>query len=156
MSPDRSIVKRAIVEAKGNLSKTAAKLGCSRTTLYTWIYQLGLAREAGISPDRRHELDSRECQDNQGAKVTSAPSHLFNQGAADGSNVQPVGAITPTTDLPVATTIRIPESLWRRIRIEAIREGLTLSQYAQRTFESALGKPAAVPKPRRVDKAGAK
>lgn len=153
-------MKRAIVDAKGNLSKTAARLGCSRTTLYTWIYQLGLEREAGIRPDRRCELDSRECKDNRGAKAGSAPSHLFNQAPPDAGNVPPVGATTslvPSTDLPVATTIRIPESLHRRIRIEAIREGLTFSQYAQRTFEQALAGPAAVPaRPRRADKAGAK
>lgn len=156
MSPDRAIVKRAIDEAKGNISKTAARLGCSRTTLYSWIYQLGLEKYAGICPDRRHELDSRECKDKRGAKTGSAPSHLFNQALPDAGSVPPVGATTSpapsTTDLPVATTIRIPESLHRRIRIEAIREGLTFSQYAQRTFEQALAGPAAMPRPKRAGK----
>jgi len=145
MRPERSIVKKAIVDASGNLSKAAALLGCSRTTLYTWIYQQGLEREAGIRPDTRHRLDSMERKDTTTTKAAAAPSHLFNRGTADASIVPGMGSMTPT----VATTIRIPESMWKRLKIEAIREGLTLSQYCQRLFEAGLAVPGATPRPKK-------
>lgn len=150
MRPDRSIVKKAIVDAKGNLSKAAALLGCSRTTLYTWIYQLGLEREAGVRPDRRVELDMMERKDT----VSNKPSdllgkQLFNPAKGSGAKVPVVGAMMPVADLPIAATVKIPESLWRRVKIEAIREGCTVSQYVQRMLEQTLAGPAAVPASRR-------
>ena len=47
--PPRPAVEAAIRAAGGNLTATAASLKCSRQTLYTWIYQLGLERLAGVT-----------------------------------------------------------------------------------------------------------
>jgi hypothetical protein len=149
MRPDRSIVKKAIIDAKGNLSKAAALLGCSRTTLYTWIYQLGLEREAGIRPDRRAELDMRERKDTLSNKSALLGTQLFNRPPASGGTVPVVGAMMPVADLPIAATVKIPESLWRRVKIEAIKEGCTVSQYVQRMLEQTLAKPTAVPSRRK-------
>jgi hypothetical protein len=154
MRPERSIVKKAIVDAKGNLSKTAALLGCSRTTLYTWIYQLGLEREAGIRPDRRVELDMRERKDSPSNKPTFGETQLFNHGSTSGRTVPVVGAMMPVADLPIAATVKLPESLWRRVKIEAIREGMTVSQYVRRTLETTLARPTAVPRRKKPEKNG--
>ena len=40
MRPDKAVVRKAIEDTRGNLSRAAARLGCSRTTLYCWVYQL--------------------------------------------------------------------------------------------------------------------
>jgi len=48
--PARASVEAAIRGAGGNLSRTASQLGCTRQTLYTWIYQYGLDRLAGVVP----------------------------------------------------------------------------------------------------------
>lgn len=154
MRPDRGIVKQAIVDAKGNLSKTAALLGCSRTTLYTWIYQLGLEREAGIRPDRRVELDMKERKDTASNKSDFLRTQLFNRAPASARTVAVVGAMMPVADLPIAATVKIPESLWRRVKIEAIREGMTVSQYVQRMLESNLARPTAVPRRKKAEKNG--
>jgi len=149
MRPERSIVKKAIVDAKGNLSKASALLGCSRPTLYQWIYQLGLAREAGIRIDTRDGLNTRERKDTDGTKSELARSHLFNRGTPVGSIVPPMGTAAPETDLPTAATIRVRESLWKQVKIRAIQNDLSLSQYVEQLFEAALSSPAALPKPKK-------
>lgn len=151
MRPERSIVKKAIVDAGGNLSKAAALLGCSRTTLYTWVYQLGLERAAGIRPDRRDELDIGERKDTRADNHDLLRVRLFNLPTESGGKVSGVGAMMPVADLPVAATVRIPESLWRRVKIEAIREGCTVSQYVQRMLESNLARPTPVPRRKKGD-----
>jgi hypothetical protein len=46
--PSRAALEAAVRASGGNLSRTAGALGCSRTSLYTWVYQLGLADVVGI------------------------------------------------------------------------------------------------------------
>jgi len=46
--PEKADVERAIRETGGKLSAAAIRRGCSRQTLYTWIYQFDLTRLAGI------------------------------------------------------------------------------------------------------------
>lgn len=46
--PDEATVRAAIVETKGNITRAAERLGVTRQSLYTWIYQLGLDRFVGI------------------------------------------------------------------------------------------------------------
>lgn len=54
--PSRAALEAAIRSTGGNLSRAATALGCSRTTLYTWTYQHGLADVVGVrSVDPREE-----------------------------------------------------------------------------------------------------
>lgn len=46
--PAKAVVEKAIRDSGGNLSAAAVMLGCSRAALYTWIYQFGLERLAGV------------------------------------------------------------------------------------------------------------
>jgi transposase-like protein len=85
--PMRKRLEALIIEHGGNMTKVAEAMGVSRTTLYTWTYQLGLSDLAGI----------RE-----------AP-------------------LPGVTDTLTAATIRIPEELWRWVRIEAITRDVTAS-----------------------------
>jgi hypothetical protein len=48
--PAKAALEAAIRAEAGNLTKTAARLHATRQTLYTWIYQLGLERLAGVRP----------------------------------------------------------------------------------------------------------
>ena len=48
MRPPKADVEAAIRETGGNLTRAAARLDCTRQTLYVWIYQYGLQRLAGV------------------------------------------------------------------------------------------------------------
>lgn len=53
--PSREAVLGAVKAAGGNMKAAAVALGCSRGSLYTWVYQLGLADAVGVelAPPRR-------------------------------------------------------------------------------------------------------
>ena len=68
--PEKADVERAIRETGGKLSAAAIRLGCSRQTLYTWVYQYQLDRVAGIVT-REHAL-AREAK----AQASGAPQPL--------------------------------------------------------------------------------
>jgi len=135
MRPDRAVVKKAIVDAANNLRKAAALLGCSRQTLYTWIYQLGLERFAGVCLDTRIGLDTRQRKDTrtgkpiktgvQSADPAAASLHLVEQAA--------------TVDLQIPATIKVRESLWKRVKIEAIHKNTTVGAIVESALEQALG-----------------
>lgn len=134
MRPDRAIVKRAIVDAGNNLRLASSLLGCTRQTLYTWIYQLGLERFAGVRMDTRTELDQRERMDARPRKEkksgvysaeTPRPNLVLVQEAA-------------TVDLPIQATLKVRESLWKRVKIEAIRKNTTVGALVETMLESAL------------------
>lgn len=46
--PDEATVRAAISETKGNMTHAAERLGVTRQSLYTWVYQFGLERFVGI------------------------------------------------------------------------------------------------------------
>lgn len=148
MRPERGILLKAIRDAGGNLSKTAGLLGCSRPTLYQWIYQHRLEREAGICLDRRLELDMRDRKDGQVEKA-SKPS--VKPADTESSSLRLVPQ-TATVDLPINATVRIPESLWKRTRIEAIQRGCTVAELVQKALEVALAKDEQAPKRKGGDK----
>lgn len=50
--PSKQKVEEAIRVGEGNLTRVASLLGCSRPTLYAWVYQHGLERVAGIDLTR--------------------------------------------------------------------------------------------------------
>src|SRR5574341_32875 len=82
MRPERAIVKKAIQDAGGNLSRSAALLGCTRQTLYVWIYQLGLERMAGVRPSKTVELDKGFRVDTSSSRSReSSESHVKSADA---------------------------------------------------------------------------
>lgn len=137
MRPDRAIVKKAISDAEGNLSRAAALLGCTRQTLYTWLYQHGLERFAGVRMDRRRELDSRERLDTPASKQNKPGVYSPDSGRP----ILRAVSSTTTADAPEVmqnATVKLPETLWKRAKIESIREGCTLSEYVARSLENQL------------------
>jgi len=135
MRPDRAVVKKAIVDTANNLSRAAALLGCSRQTLYTWIYQLGLERFAGVCMDTRVQLDR---QDRQDARVTKENKSGVYSGPAGVRSLHVVSEAATVSDLPIQATMRVRESLWKRVKIEAIRRGCTVAELADEAFERVL------------------
>lgn len=134
MRPDRSVVKKALIDARGDKTKAAALLGCSRQSLYTWIYQHGLERLAGISLDRRPGLDTDVRQDTKGRKELNRVSNQVSGTAPILRAVPMVNEI----EIPLQATVKLPESLWKRVKIEAIRRGCTVSDLVRETLEAAI------------------
>lgn len=137
--PDRAVVKKALIDAKGDKTKAAALLGCSRQSLYTWIYQLGLERLAGISLDRRVGLDTAVRQDTDGRKELNRVS---NQPPGTAPILRAVPSPATEIEIPLQATVKLPDSLWRRVKIEAIREGCTVSDFVRRSLEATLAEAA--------------
>lgn len=52
-------------------------------------------------------------------------------------------------ELPVQASMKLPEGLWKAVKIQAIREGCTVSSYVQRALEGALAGEGAEKKKRR-------
>lgn len=144
MRPDRGIVQKAIRDAGGNLSKTAAILGCSRQTLYTWIYQFGLEKLAGIRIDTRDGLDKRERLDtphgNQFKRVSNRPGLVA-------PNLSLVAA-QAMAEQNIPATVKLPETLWKKIRTKAIWQGVTVGEIVKKALEDSLAADQSVRKSR--------
>ena len=134
MRPERAVVKKALVDAGGDKSRAAALLGCSRPTLYTWIYQLGLERLAGICNDRRAELDTRERKDARPEKRIIQAVKSAETDASTLRLVQQTGAV----EMPINATVKLPESLWKKVRKIAIDRDCTVSAFVEAALEGAL------------------
>jgi len=104
--PSRTDLEALLRETGGNIAKTSCRIGCSRTTLYTWIYQLGLDRLAGIVP--RELLLART------AARKSEEAAERKVRVAQGPGL-------------VSVTVRLPGELWRWARIAAIDHDATAS-----------------------------
>jgi len=137
MRPDRVVVKKALQDAEGNLTRTATRLGCSRQTLYVWIYQLGLERLALLRLDTRPALDKRR----------SVDARDEQQDGSGKSGVQSAGAVRPIFSLveaatqvetQVQATVKVRESLWKLVKIEAIRRDTTVGALMEKALEIVL------------------
>ena len=139
------MVKKAISDAGGILSRAAALLGCSRPTLYTWIYQLGLERIAGI------RIDTRDRLDRQGRKDTRVGETIKSgvKSAAPGVPILRVVTTQAPPEIPVAATVKLPEGLWRNTKIAAIRRRVNVSEFVKLALEAMLADEAAAA-PRRA------
>lgn len=137
MRPDRAVVKKAIQDAGGNLTRTAALLGCTRQTLYTWIYQLGLERLAGIRMDSRSALDNRRRPDDSGT-LAHDPGGSGVQSRPGPSVMLSGVAVMERTEPIIPATIKIRESLWKRLKIRAIEDDTTMGTIVEDALERVL------------------
>lgn len=130
MRPERAVVKKAIQDAEGNLTRTATLLGCSRQTLYVWIYQFGLDRLAGIRLNIRPQLDRR-------GRVDARPKETGNSGVQSAGPARPILSIVTTqpADVAVQATVKVRESLWKEVKIEAIRRDTTVGALVEEALE---------------------
>lgn len=138
MRPDRGIVKNAITDAKGNLTGAAIILGCSRPTLYTWIYQLGLEKHAGIRIDNSDGLYKRDRKDTSPNKTEKQLSRVLTHGQEGRPILRAVSSTVAAPEIPVQASMRLPEGLWKRVKIEAIRRGVNVSDLVREVLEAAL------------------
>jgi Bacterial regulatory protein, Fis family len=44
----------------------------------------------------------------------------------------------PPGETPLNATVKVTETLWKRVKIEAIRQGCTVSEYVSKALEAAL------------------
>lgn len=113
------------------MTRVAAILGCTRQTAYTWVYQHGLADYAGIRMDRREELDKRDRMDAEAKKEKQLPVYATARPTTSLHLVETATA----QDLMLQVSMKMPESLWQRVKIEAIRQRRTVSQHVQTLLE---------------------
>ena len=134
MRPERAIVKKAIQDTNGNLRRSAALLGCTRQTLYTWIYQLGLEKLAGIRMDTRVRLDTPHGVDTR--PVSSGKSGV--QSASQGGAIFQVVDAQEAADPIISATVKIRESFWKRLKIQAIEDDTTMGAIVEKALEGVL------------------
>jgi hypothetical protein len=135
MRPPRAVVEQAIRVTDGNITKTAALLGCTRDTVYRWIYQLGLQRLAGIHGDDRSDtLDRKVCPDARGRKNTFPP---VRSDASEQRRFQLVNTAVPV-DPKISVTIKTRESVWKKMRKKAIDTGRTTSDLVEEALLASL------------------
>lgn len=136
--PPKSVVEAAIRAARAgdrpSLSKAAAILGCSRPSLYTWIYQYGLHELAGVRLD---SLDDQECKDSRYTKERFSGRSSVNSPSP---NRRRLALVTPATEraIKVPATVKIDEGLWKRIKKLAIDRGCTTSQFVEQSLSDSL------------------
>ena len=137
--PPKTLVEAAIRAGlsgdRPSLSKAAAILACSRPSLYTWIYQYGLQRLAGIRVD---SLDGVECKDSPYTKERFSGRSTVKSSDSEGRRFR---LVTPATEraLKVPATVKLDESLWKRIKKLAIDRGCTTSQFVEESLNEAIG-----------------
>lgn len=137
MRPNRAVVKKAIDDAKKNISRVSSLLGCTRQTAYTWIYQLGLADYAGIRMDKRSRVDKHERLDKQDALGGNEIEKGVYSSGAEGRTFR----VVPTqviADSMIPVTIRVPQSLWKAAKKKAVDEDTTVSAVVTECLETTL------------------
>ena len=121
--PTRAELVPLIREARGNMTHLAGRLGTTRQTLYTWIYQLDLADLVGI---RTKDQQDEDC-------------------VREGTAAAPTEKSLPSPERPpggrISVTARMDSALWRALRIRGIHEGRAASD----VLEDAVGTYLALP-----------
>lgn len=135
--PDRATLERLLRASDGKLTRVAALLDVSRPTLYKWLYQLDLASVAGVSStygdSSTYAAYSSMRQPAENTKKAVKPE------PTEAPTLQDVNsAATTATDLRVNTSIRIRESVWKRMRKRAIDEGRPVAELLEEASEAYL------------------
>ena len=141
-------MKDALSKVDGNKARAAILLGCSRETLYKWCSQYGLDKYAGICRYTPVGTDKRERQGTQPAKADRTHVSGVNSGASGSASLRLV-AQTVVSDLPVPATVKVPDSIWERMKIEAIRRKCSVSSLAEQAFRIFLEAEQPQPKARK-------
>lgn len=138
MRPERAVVKKALSDAPGNLSRAAALLGCTRQTLYTWCYQLGLERMAGIRPHTQVTVDREKRMD----EIVADTDRSGSSGVKSARQKRPILSVVEQAaepaDLVISATVKIRESVWKRLKIQAIEERTTMGAIVERALDRVL------------------
>lgn len=136
MTPDRAVVKKALADADGHKGNAAALLGCSRETLYKWCGLLGLDKYAGICRDTQEQLDRRARQD---TRTTEERKTVVHSAGREAPTLRLVQERAATLDeIPVTASMKLPPSLWRRVKVEAARRDMQISKMVALLLESSL------------------
>jgi hypothetical protein len=130
--PPRADVEAAIRATRGNLTRAAASLRCSRQALYEWIWQLGLQHLAGVDTVKRQGLKE---QQRIGAGGGSVSVKLEGSGRPTLHGVMSAEAVT-TDDVRMPHNVRVRDSLWTRVAHVVVDRKISMSD----AVEEALTK----------------
>ena len=134
--PNRAVVMKALADVGGHKAKAAALLGCSRETLYMWCSLLGLDKYAGI---RRHTLDELDRKKRPDAKGNEESSISVRSAKRETPTLALVEARAAVIDeIPIPASLKLPPSLWRRVKVEAARRDMRISELVSQLLEAGL------------------
>ena len=116
---------------KPSLTKVAAILGCSRPSLYTWIYQYGLEALAGI--EGVDTLDNVLAVERKRTHYTQEifSGHQSVKSSGSESPRFPLVPTQPTDALKVPATFKLDQALVKRMKKLAIDRDCSLSQLVE-------------------------
>lgn len=123
--PAREQLAQAIRHHGGNLTSVAASLDCSRQTLYRWVYQLGLARLAGVEPhEARQRIETAVTHTNKDSAVVTLRGRREPRLDVVASNITLPDPPEPRRQRGVV----IPDSVWEAAQIEAVKRRISASE----------------------------
>jgi hypothetical protein len=130
------LLEQLLRACEGKVTRLAALLDVSRPTAYKWIYQLDLASVAGISSasgvsgvDALYRADRQTHEDTEKAVKPQNGQERRLHG---------VSSVTVARDPRVNTSIRMRESVWKRMRKRAIDEGRSVADLLEEASEEYL------------------
>lgn len=138
--PGKSRIIEAGAQACWVKRRTAARLGVSRPTFDLWLRQLEIDWPHGQEDVARvYRLYPHVVKHTRkhGKALVSEPLNirLVAPTFADVSSAQ-----TATADLRMPISIRVRESVWKRLKHEAIDRGVPAGDLAEKAFEEFLAK----------------
>ena len=107
--PTRAVMADLVRATGGNVSQLARRIGITRQTCYTWIYQLDLAPLVGIRQSDREEPMEEETE----ARDAAQPGR-------------------------VTATIKVDGELWKAVRIAGVKEDRTASAIVEEALRAYL------------------
>ena len=131
----------ALQESKGRIARAASVLGCSRPTLYTWIYQYGLERLAGVNVKQQDSLYSVKCKDTVDIETANTINQSVKSSGSGAATVPAVNSAAARVDYPITVTTKVRESLWKKARHEALERGESTASLVEKALEAYLTTP---------------
>jgi len=147
----------ALEKHHGNLTKVAESYDRSRTTIYLWIRQLGLAKVAQLPEslawvNTQSRLDSQNTLDSESRlNSTQHTNDYMNKSRKSvqllGDSRPRLGGVSMATATAAQDTakpgrvtkaIRISPDLWRRARVRAAEEDREVSDVIESALELLL------------------
>lgn len=137
--PDRGTLASLIRETGGNMTRLAALLNCSKPTVYKWVYQLGLDGLAGVGASDPYGVSAATERAEQGGEDPSARKKGVNPAVAGIRRLTLVSSMaSELVDPTINTSVRIRQSVWRRMRKAAIDSGKPVAALLEVAIEGFL------------------
>lgn len=143
--PDRGSLANLIRETGGNMTRLASLLNVSKPTLYKWVYQLSLDGLAGVGLSDAYGISAspaatEEVRGGGGSgKADNARREAGNSTRAGLQKLSLVNSTAPEAiDPTINTSVRIRQSIWKRMRKAAIDRGTPVASLLESAIQGYL------------------